>query len=192
MSQRFQIHVQIDDEYLVLFDGTDGLTQNTLSAAALATLGAHDLDNGTVTIVVTSNDEIQRFNHSFLGIDEPTDVLSFPAHEHSHSEHSHSIHSSDEASPVLNTLLDLPAELAHQQATYLGDLLIALPYTRNQAARHLRPLREELSLLVVHGTLHLLGYDHLTADEEREMWTTQADILAKLGMVVPVESHADE
>lgn len=177
MSQRFQVHVQIDDDYLSHFDGTDGLAQNTLSAAALATLEAHDLDHGIVTIVITTNAAIQELNHTFLGVDAPTDVLSFPAQ-------------TDPAAPNIPT--DLPPDLAQEQAAYLGDLLIALPYVEKQAARHLRPLREELSLLVVHGTLHLLGYDHLTAEDEQEMWTTQADILAQLGMVVPVESHAHE
>lgn len=182
MNPRFQIHVQIDDDYLPLFDGTDGLAQNTLVAAARTTLEAHDLEHGTATIVVTSDEEIQTLNRSFLGIDAPTDVLSFPTQNHHDPElpHSH------------EAALDLPPELAREQVAYLGDLLIALPYVKKQAAQHSRPLREELSLLVVHGTLHLLGYDHVTAEEEQEMWTTQADILAKLGMVVPVESHANE
>lgn len=65
-------------------------------------------------------------------------------------------------------------------ANYLGDIIIALPYTRRQAATLGRRLRDELRLLTVHGVLHLLGYDHAEPDEEASMWARQDAILAQL------------
>jgi probable rRNA maturation factor len=63
---------------------------------------------------------------------------------------------------------------------YLGDIVIACPYAARQAAALDRTLREELRLLVVHGVLHLLGYDHASAEEEAAMWARQRAILARL------------
>lgn len=185
MSQQYQINVQIDDEYLEYFDGRANLTQNTLSAAAIATLKSDTIERGIITIVLTNDDEVQALNRAFLGVDSPTDVLSFPSQNKPQDE----LNADDpHTSPKQ---LVLPPELAVEQAAYLGDLVIALPYTKKQADQQQRTLTEEISLLVVHGTLHLLGYDHLTVEEEREMWKTQAEILGTLGMVVPVESRAD-
>ena len=66
--------------------------------------------------------------------------------------------------------------------TYLGDLVIAYPYARSQAEREGHPLLDNFMLLVVHGVLHLLGYDHDTAANRAQMWSEQAAILAKLGI----------
>ena len=65
-------------------------------------------------------------------------------------------------------------------AAYLGDIVIALPFTRRQAAALNRPLIDELRLLAVHGVLHLLGYDHAEPEEEAVMWAKQDAILAGL------------
>lgn len=191
MSQSYQVNVQVDDEFIeqlsgATSEGDSGVTQNTLRVAAVATLKMHDLGHGMMTIVLTGDAEVQALNLSFLGIDAPTDVLSFPNHN-SPAEPSLPDSPRGHAEPV-----DLPPELAAEQEAYLGDLVIALPYARKQAVQHQRTLAEELSLLVVHGTLHLLGYDHVTVEEENEMWATQADVLGSLGMVVPVESRSYE
>jgi probable rRNA maturation factor len=65
-------------------------------------------------------------------------------------------------------------------ALYLGDIVIAVPYTRQQAATLGRTLRDELRLLAVHGALHLLGYDHATAEDETRMWARQDAFLTEL------------
>jgi len=62
----------------------------------------------------------------------------------------------------------------------LGDIVIALPFTRRQAADSGRELRDELRLLAVHGTLHLLGYDHDNAKQETAMRARQDAILSRL------------
>jgi len=180
----YQVNVQIDDEFIEQLNSSadseeGGVTQNTLRIAAITTLKMHDLGQAIMTIVLTDDAEVQALNLSFLGIDAPTDVLSFP------------YFNTPNNAPT-DIPLDLPPELAVEQRTYLGDLIIALPYIRRQAVQHQRTLAEELSLLIIHGTLHLLGYDHATVEEEHEMWTVQADVLSTLGMVVPVESRVGE
>jgi probable rRNA maturation factor len=67
-----------------------------------------------------------------------------------------------------------------ETASYLGDILIALPYVRRQAAGLGRELKSELRLLAVHGTLHLLGYGHAEPEEEAIMWARQDAILAQV------------
>jgi probable rRNA maturation factor len=75
----------------------------------------------------------------------------------------------------------LPPELAAEMDRHLGDVVIAYPYAERQAQRFGNSLAAELRLLAIHGTLHLLGYDHATSDEEEAMWAEQEAILAPLG-----------
>ena len=123
----------------------------------------------SLTIVITDNAAVQALNQQFRGIDAPTDVLSFPA----------------DAPPI--TLPDTPP--------YLGDLIIAHPYALAQAQRERHNVNDSFVLLVVHGTLHLLGYDHDTPERRAEMWAEQEAALKKLGVspeIVPVlENHDD-
>jgi probable rRNA maturation factor len=66
-------------------------------------------------------------------------------------------------------------------AGLLGDIVISVPQVRRQAAEAGKPLRSELALMLVHGTLHLLGYDHETLKDEKKMFGLQKRILKKLG-----------
>lgn len=74
----------------------------------------------------------------------------------------------------------MPPDLAAELEETLGDLIIAYPYAARQAARYGHSLAAELQLLVVHGCLHLLGYDHDTPERQAEMWRVQGEILASL------------
>ena len=100
---------------------------------------------------------VAALNQQFRGVPEPTDVLSFSAQE---------------PTPGFVT----PAEAA----SYLGDVVIALPFTRQQAVDSGRELAGELRLMVVHGLLHLLGYDHADSSSEAVMWAHQDGILSLL------------
>jgi probable rRNA maturation factor len=64
---------------------------------------------------------------------------------------------------------------------YLGDIIISLPRAQAQAAQGGHPLAQEIELLTVHGTLHLLGHDHAGDADKARMWAAQAEILALLG-----------
>ena len=143
-----------------------------LEAAALAVLSRYELppDSG-LSIVITSDEAVQALNLQHRQIDAPTDVLSFTADP-------------------------LPPELGEEAAPYLGDLVIAFPYAQSQALREGHELMDSLSLLVVHGTLHLLGYDHDTLENKAEMWQEQAETLQELNIdpaIVPaLEGPADD
>ena len=120
--------------------------------AALANQSA-SLDS-ELTIVLTDDSQIQDLNRDYLGIDAPTDVLSFPA---------------SESDPETG-------------ATYIGDIIISMPYAAKSAEKAGHPVESEVQLLVVHGVLHLLDYDHATPEEKAQMWKIQAQILGELGL----------
>lgn len=137
------------------------LPEARMQKAANWLLTAHDVKPGTgISIVLTNDDEIRQLNQQFRGIDSPTDVLSFP----------------DDASSD-------PAEI---QEPYLGDLILALPYIQRQASAEQHAVSDELVLAVIHGTLHLLGYDHDTAENQRAMWNKQSEALRVMGVKIDV------
>ena len=140
-----------------------------LQSASRQVLSQHDVDpDTTLSVVFVDNAYIQGVNLQFRGIDAPTDVLSFPADEP-------------------------PVEI-DGEPPYLGDLIIAYPYASEQAAREGHTLDDSLSLLVVHGTLHLLGYDHDTPENRAEMWAAQDAALIALGIstsIVPALEGGD-
>ena len=107
-----------------------------------------------LTILLTDDARLHELNRDYLGVDAPTDVLSFPA---------------SETDPETG-------------ARYIGDILISVPRARAQAdaAGHLP--ETEVQLLVVHGVLHLLGHDHAGIKEKAHMWKAQAEILERLGL----------
>ncbi len=112
------------------------------------------VDKSDLGIVIGSDTLLHRLNLKYRQVDSPTDVLSFP---------------SGEVDPDTSDL-------------YLGDVVISLPRAQSQAAMEGHPLVEELQLLVVHGTLHLLGYDHAEAKEKKSMQIAQDKILGQLGL----------
>jgi probable rRNA maturation factor len=107
-----------------------------------------------LTVVLTDDAQLRELNRDYLGIDAPTDVLSFPA---------------SESDPETG-------------ARYLGDILISMPYAARSADKAGHGLEAEAQLLVVHGVLHLLGHDHAEAGEKARMWNAQAEILESLGL----------
>jgi probable rRNA maturation factor len=134
--------------------------KSTLHHAAQLTL---DLENVTsessMSVVIGDDALLKKLNQKYLGIDEPTDVLSFPSSEHD---------------PDTNLL-------------YLGDVVISLPRAESQASAGGHPLVEELQLLVVHGTLHLLGYDHRVSTDKKKMQVAQERVLTQLGVTLVVK-----
>jgi probable rRNA maturation factor len=98
-----------------------------------------------LTVLFTSTVQIQQLNRDYRGHDKPTDVLSFPWSEN-------------------------VEDLREDEAPYLGDIVVCLPVCALQAREHGRSTEQEVALLLVHGLLHLLGYDHDTKAKERLMW----------------------
>lgn len=120
-------------------------------------------DPVTACLLLTSDERIRDLNCRFRGLDEPTDVLSFPAVE----------------ADVL------AAAGAEGPPPELGDIVIALQTTLADAAREGRPIGDHLSHLVIHGMLHLLGYDHQRDEEAAKMEALEVKILAGLGIPDP-------
>ncbi len=95
------------------------------------------------------------------GIEAPTDVLSFPDG-------------------------DIDPDTGEP---YLGDILISFPRAEVQAGTSNHSIEQELQLLVVHGVLHLLGYDHAEPESKERMWAAQEEIFARLDVFVDISAY---
>jgi probable rRNA maturation factor len=138
-----------------------------LQSAASEVLTQHQAAaDSALTIVIVEDVYVRDLNRQYRNIDAPTDILSFPADP-------------------------LPDEL-QDDGPYLGDLVIAYPYTVQQAAREGHVLEDTLMLLVVHGTLHVLGYDHDTPENKAAMWSAQAAALQALNISAHIVPALEE
>jgi probable rRNA maturation factor len=113
-------------------------------------------DNFQVVLSIVSDEDIQKLNRDYRGKDQVTDVLSFAYDE---SE------------------IDFPAG---QLAKPLGDIIISIDQVKRQALEFKQSLEKEFYLLLIHGILHLLGYDHLTSAEASEMESLEDQLLSEL------------
>lgn len=125
-------------------------------------------DSASLCIVVTDDAEIQALNHQYRGIDAPTDVLSF------------GMQAGEPYDDEPNAPFIVASEEQVKADAYLGDVIVAYPQVVAQAAQEGHPAEHELNLLVVHGVLHLLGYDHATPQDEAHMWAIQDQVLEAL------------
>jgi rRNA maturation RNase YbeY len=105
-------------------------------------LAAVQMPDAELSILLTGDDQIQNLNHIYRKKNRPTDVLAFAQREGVHGD---------------------------QDGLLLGDVVVSVPTTRRQAAAAGRPVGAELTMLLAHGLLHLLGWDHQTAPEDRRM-----------------------
>jgi probable rRNA maturation factor len=153
-NQPANIDLQVDSAYE---DRVPAARLLQIVAAALQHGGAPDAE---VTLVIANDDLLHQLNRDYRGIDAPTDVLSFGAQDETGGE---------------DVFVTAPEAL-----NYLGDVIISFPTAERQAAAVGHSVADELSLLTVHGVLHLLGYDHASPEEEADMWARQAQVLASL------------
>ena len=122
-----------------------------------------------ISLVVADDETVHDLNRDFRGLDEPTDVLAFPLWESRCEE--------DYAASGGNGSLDgLPPEAGAP----VGEVVISYPQAARQARESRKPIRAEMALLVVHGVLHLLGYDHADDCEKQRMWAVQDNVLARV------------
>ena len=110
---------------------------------------------GDITVLVAGPDHIRQLNRDFRQVDRVTDVLTFPSRE--------------------------GAALIGSPDGYLGDIMICRSRAVEQAAEYGHSLSRELAFLAVHGTLHILGYDHMNEAEEQIMRARQRTILERIG-----------
>lgn len=114
------------------------------------------MTSAELTIRIVNNDEIQQLNRTFRHKDAPTNVISFPFDS--------------------DIELDVPL---------LGDLIIAQSVVEQEAVEQNKPIKAHWAHMVVHGCLHLLGYDHVEDQEADEMESLEIELLAQLGFANP-------
>ena len=110
----------------------------------------------SASVIFVNPEEIHEINKTYRGIDRPTDVISFALMD---SEDDYEMMEDDNE---------------------LGDIFINVEAIRNQAKEYGHSLRREVCFLFTHGLLHLLGYDHMEEDEEKEMFALQDVILDEI------------
>ena len=123
----------------------------------------------SLTLLLVDNDEIQRINAEYRDIDKPTDVLSFPsiAYEQPGVLPDVSINRQDFFDPENGSL-------------YMGDIMVSLDKVASQAEEYGHSTLREFAFLLTHSVLHLMGYDHMEAEEEKCMFDKQREILEEL------------
>ena len=124
-----------------------------------------------VNLMLTNNETIHAINKEQREIDRPTDVLSFPMAEY-------------EQPADFSKIEEDPMAFDPESGEFLlGDIVISIDHAVMQARDYGHSLRREIAFLCVHSVLHLLGYDHVTSDEdERIMFDKQREILGSMGI----------
>jgi len=133
--------------------------QNQIEKAITVVLLSEALSfEGEVSLVFTDDEGIRTLNRDYRDKDDVTDVLSFPQYE--------SITCEDRLPPFV----------------YLGDIVISLSRAREQANTFGHDFEREIIYLIVHSTLHLLGFDHMIDEEKKIMRTHEKTVLKQLGI----------
>jgi probable rRNA maturation factor len=137
----------------------------TLRREAKSLLVILDLGAAELSIILTDDGAIRQLNRDFRGKDAPTDVLSFPQVDGAF----------DGSLPARNPITDAPSPLP------LGDIVISVDTARRQAAALRQPAADRLRTLLIHGLLHLLGYDHeRSSSAARRMFARERELAARL------------
>lgn len=153
-----EINVLVDAEFELRLNvgELESIVERVLVAAEASS-------NVEVGLVITSQEKVHQLNKNYRGVDEPTDVLAF-------------------------SLLPAPGEgessaafvPAPDSMLHLGEIIISYPQAVIQAEEHHHSVVRELTILIIHGVLHLLGHDHVAPEAARQMAAREADILNRL------------
>ncbi len=152
-----EINVLVDE-------GLEGcLEASWLHDVAEKILVAHGVDSKVeLGLFIVGQERIRQLNLSYLGKDSPTDVLAFAMLPESSGEN-------------LAPFVAPPDGIQH-----LGEVIISYPQAAIQAEERKHSVKREVAILIIHGVLHLLGYDHDKPELEREMRGREADILSHI------------
>jgi probable rRNA maturation factor len=150
---------------LDIFDETGTLTEEEMSQIEKILNFVSDRQNiepqSELSITFVNNERIQEINREYRQKDKPTDVISFAMEELGEGE------------------VEI---LGINQPRILGDIIISVPKTKEQAEEYGHSFIRELGFLAVHGLLHLLGYDHETEEDEKLMFSLQRELLDEYGL----------
>lgn len=153
------LQLDIIDETGGLEDDVESLVSELLQFALKEEKMTGDIE---VSVTFMSDEAIQVVNKEYRGKDTPTDVISFALEEMGEGE--------------LQIIKD------QNMPIILGDILISVDTAKRQAVEYNHPLTREIGFLALHGLLHLLGYDHMTEEEEKVMFGRQKEILDAFGL----------
>ena len=109
-------------------------------------------------LVIASQERVRELNRSYRGRDEPTDVLAFSAREEVGADHPVFVHPPD-------------------GVLHFGEVIVSYPQAIAQAEEHQHSAKKEIAVLIIHGVLHLLGYEHDEPEREHKMRAREAEIL---------------
>lgn len=151
---------------ITISDQTEELTESQLSEISSLLDFAGDYlrltDDTEMSVTFMSNETIQNYNREYREKDAPTDVISF------------AIEDEEDVSREMFEQMGIPRNL--------GDILVSVEKAHEQAVDYGHSFERELGFLVIHGFLHLNGYDHMTKEEETEMFSLQRKILDAYGL----------
>jgi probable rRNA maturation factor len=160
---QIRINVQIDDPSAAAVDA------DVLRQTALAVLEEDGMRApAELSIVIVTDGQIRELNRIYRDVDASTDVLAFGGEEE-------------------GGFVTAPGT-----PRYIGDVVISYRRAADQALRAGHSTEAELQLLVVHGVLHLLGYDHAEEGDQARMWTAQTSILNDLQVPVSDPTPGEE
>jgi probable rRNA maturation factor len=156
-----KVSIEVEDTAWLSVPGLEALTRTAITAAISGSGIRLIRDPFEIDILFTDDSTIRSINAEWRGKDAPTNVLSFPAPE------------------------DMPVPAGEVRP--LGDIVMAYGTIEREAARQGKPLPDHTAHLIVHGVLHLLGYDHEDDAEAGEMERLEIGILKGLGISNPYE-----
>lgn len=142
------------NEITIINETDKNVDTDLLNKVADYALKSENVDNGIVNIIIVDNDRIKCINKNYRNIDKETDVISFALEDD-------------------DTFIELPVRV-------LGDIYVSIDKVKSQASEYCHSEKREICFLVVHGILHLLGYDHMNERDEVIMFSKQDKILDEL------------
>lgn len=120
-----------------------------------------------MTLSIVTPEQIQQLNKDFRDVDKVTDVLSFPTCDN----------------PTRGAITVVCEDVNPEtDLVNIGDIVICIERAKEQSKEYGHSLKRELCFLALHGLLHLLGYDHIQEDDEKQMVALQKEILDKVGI----------
>ena len=122
-----------------------------------------DKSNIYINIILTTPENIRKANREYRNIDKETDVLSFPMFE------------KDEINEIKKTKSEV--------FDVLGDIIISIDRVKEQAEEYGHSFERELAYMTIHGFYHLMGYDHMTEEEKKEMREQEENVLGQLNII---------
>ena len=150
----WHLDIQIDEPF------RDQVEEDRLRRVAEATLSPENVDSPiALSLLITDDETVHHLNQTYRGIDQTTDVLAFAFQD---------------------DLEQGSFPLSPDGLTQLGEVIISYPKTVDQAKQLGHPTEDELTILLIHGILHLLGYDHQLPDQENLMKVKEIQILSNL------------